>query len=77
MDGNPYFVGPLARFNNNFEQLRPVARQAAEDIGVDLPLKNPYKRLIARAIELVEVCDVAIELIEAYDPKGPPYEMWF
>jgi sulfhydrogenase subunit alpha len=73
VDGNPYFVGPLARLNNNFEQLRPVARQAARDIGVELPLKNPYKSLIARAVELVEVCDVAIDLIEAYDPKGPCY----
>jgi coenzyme F420-reducing hydrogenase alpha subunit len=74
VDGNAYFVGPLARFNNNYEQLRPIARQAAEDIGVELPLKNPYKSLIARAVELVEVCDVAVDLIEAYDPKGPPYE---
>jgi sulfhydrogenase subunit alpha len=73
VDGNPYFVGPLARLNLNFDKLRPVARQAAEDIGVKLPLKNPYKSLIARAIELVEVCDVAIKLIEDYDPKGPPY----
>jgi len=73
VEGNPYFVGPLARLNNNFEQLRPIAKQAAESIGVELPLKNPYKSLIARAIELVEVCDVAIELIESYNPTGPCY----
>jgi coenzyme F420-reducing hydrogenase alpha subunit len=66
-------VGPLARFNNNYEQLRPIAKKAAEEIGVQLPLKNPYKSLIARAVELVEVCDVAVELIEAYDPKGEPF----
>jgi len=73
VDGNPYFVGPLARLNLNFDQLRPVAKKAAQDIGLELPLKNPYKSLIARAIELVEVCDVAIDLIEAYDPQGPAY----
>lgn len=73
IDGSAYFVGPLARFNNNYEQLRPVAKKAAEEIGVQLPLKNPYKSLIARAVELVEVCDVAVELIEAYDPKGEPF----
>ena len=73
IDGNAYFVGPLARFNNNYEQLRPIAKQAAEEIGIQLPLKNPYKSLIARAVELVEVCDVAVELIEAYDPQGDPY----
>ena len=73
VDGNPYFVGPLARLNLNYDQLRPVARQAAQAIGVELPLKNPYKSLIARAIELVEVCDVGVDLIEAYDPQGPCY----
>ena len=73
VEGNPYFVGPLARLNLNYEQLRPVAKQAAVDIGLELPLKNPYKSLIARAIELVEVCDLGIELIEAYDPQGPCY----
>ncbi|KPL06216.1 hypothetical protein AMJ86_09440 [bacterium SM23_57] len=29
--------------------------------------------MIARSIELVEVCDVAVELIESYNPKGPCY----
>ena len=73
IEGTPYFVGPLARLNLNYEQLRPTARQAAEEIGVVLPLKNPYKSLIARAMELVEVCDVAVDLIEAYDPQGSCY----
>ncbi len=69
-DGNSYFVGPLARLNLNFEQLRPAARQAAEEAGITLPLRNPFKNLLARAIELVEVCDVAIELCRSYQPTG-------
>ena len=69
-DGKPYFVGPLARLNLNFDQLRPVARQAAEEVGLQLPLRNPFKGLLARAIELVEVCDAAIELANAYTPSG-------
>lgn len=72
-DGNSYFVGPLARLNLNFEQLRPLARQAAEEAGVTLPLRNPFKNLLARAIELVEVCDVAIELCRSYQPTGPSH----
>ena len=71
VDGNPYLVGPLARLNLNFVKLRPAARKAASEIGLEMPLNNPYKGLIARALELVEVCDLAIELIEDYDPKGP------
>lgn len=72
-DGNSYFVGPMARLNLNYAQLRPVSRQAAEEAGVSLPLRNPFKNLLARAIELVEVCDVAIELCRDYRPSGPSH----
>ena len=70
-DQTTYFVGPMARLNLNYEQLRPIARNAADEAGLQLPLRNPFKNLLARAIELVEVCDVAIELIDEYAPKGP------
>jgi sulfhydrogenase subunit alpha len=70
-DGKTYFVGPLARLNLNFEQLRPIARQAMDEAGVQLPLRNPFKGMLARAIELVEVCDAAIELAYSYTPSGP------
>ena len=72
-DGKPYFVGPMARLNLKYEQLRPVARQAAEEAGLQLPLRNPFKNLLARAIELVEVCDAAVELANAYTPSGPSF----
>ena len=72
-DGKTYFVGPLARLNLNYERLRPAARQAAEEAGLQLPLLNPFKGLLARAIELVEVCDAAIELAHAYSPSGPSH----
>jgi coenzyme F420-reducing hydrogenase alpha subunit len=73
IEGNPYYVGPLARINLNFDKLRPVAANVAAEIGFEVPVNNPYKSLIARSIELVEVCDKAVELIEAYDPQGPCY----
>lgn len=74
VDNGTYLVGPLARLNLNFKLLRPIARQAAKEIGVKLPLRNPYKGLIARAIELVHACDLAIELANTYQPKGPSYK---
>jgi len=70
VDGKSYFVGPLARFNLNYDRLRPVTRQAAEAAGLKPPLCNPFMGLLARAIELVEVCDQAIELAHAYSPGG-------
>jgi len=72
-EGNTYIVGPLARLNINHEQLGPEAQQMLEETGVELPIINPYKMLLARAIELVEVYAEALRLAEAYDPKGPSH----
>jgi sulfhydrogenase subunit alpha len=74
----PYLVGPLARYNLNFEQLGDTAKHVAADAGVEPPLHNPYKGLIARAVETVEAYDRAIRLIKAYQPAEPstlPIEM--
>jgi len=69
-DGKPYLVGPLARINLNFDQLTITAQNIAEEIGLELPLKNPYKGLIARAIETVEAYVKAIGIVMQYDPAG-------
>jgi sulfhydrogenase subunit alpha len=71
IDNKTYFVGPLARLNLNYKLLRPAARQVAKEIGIKPPLRNPYKSLIARAIELVHCTDLAIELASQYQPRGP------
>ena len=70
IDGNTYLVGPLSRLNLNHEQLLPVAQKALKDAKLKLPLKNPYKSLIARAIELVQFYEEAIQLVKSYKPKG-------
>ncbi len=73
IDGGIYLVGPLARLSLNHEQLLPAAQQALKSAKVKLPLKNPYKSLIARAIELVQFFEEAIKLVETYDPHGPAH----
>ena len=73
VDGDTYLVGPLARLNLNHEQLMPNAKKALADSGIQLPLKNPYKSLIARAIELVHFYEEAIKLINEYRPTGPAH----
>jgi sulfhydrogenase subunit alpha len=69
-----YFVGPLARFNLNYKKLRQGARDVARKIDLKPPVRNPYKGLLARAIELVHCCDLAIELAGEYHPEGPSYK---
>ena len=61
-----YVVGPLARFNLCFEQLRPFARQAADSLGLRPPLVNPFKTLLVRAIEVLQALDEASALIKSY-----------
>ena len=70
VDGNTYLVGPLARLNLNHEQLSPMAQKALKATKLKLPICNPYKSLIARAIELVDAYETAIQLIKDYLPSG-------
>lgn len=69
-DGETYLVGPLARLNLNYNQLLPSARQAFEATGEPLHLKNPYKSLLARAVELVQASAEALEIVRSFGPEG-------
>jgi coenzyme F420-reducing hydrogenase alpha subunit len=71
-NGGSYFVGPLARFNLNHEQLAPIARELMSNIGLESPCKNPFKSIMVRALEILHACDEAIRLIESYDPPRMP-----
>ncbi len=71
VEGKPYITGPLARLNLNSEQLGPEAQAIISEIGLELPITNPYKALIARAVELVEVYAEALRLAKTYEPSGP------
>jgi len=73
VDGNTYLVGPLARLNLNHEQLLPIAHKAMEEANIKLPIKNPYMSLVARAVELVQVYEEAIQLVKEYKPEGSPF----
>ncbi|HYB61068.1 MAG TPA: nickel-dependent hydrogenase large subunit, partial [Methylomirabilota bacterium] len=63
-----YFVGPLARFNLNFGMLPKVAQEAALGAGLKPPVKNPFRSIVARAVELVFACAEALRAIREYEP---------
>ena len=65
-NGSSYFVGPLARINLNFDKLMPQALEAARASGISWPCSNPYKGIVARAVELIHACEEALALIESY-----------
>jgi len=65
-----YFVGALARVNNNFDQLRPEAQQVAEDLGLRVPCFNPYMNNVAQVVEIVHCAYNSIHMIDELLSKG-------
>jgi coenzyme F420-reducing hydrogenase alpha subunit len=59
-----YFVGALARLNNNHAQLSPDAKKMLHKSGIKLPSTNVYLNNIAQAIEIVHCIDHAIKICE-------------
>jgi sulfhydrogenase subunit alpha len=68
LDGEPYMVGPLARYALNFAQLSPLAQEAARAAGLGPVERNPFKSIVVRAVETVYACDEALRIIEQYEP---------
>jgi coenzyme F420-reducing hydrogenase alpha subunit len=61
---NSYFVGALARFNNSYELLLPVAKAVAEKINLKAPNHNPYMNTVAQVIEVVHCVYDTVRLID-------------
>ncbi len=67
-----YFVGPLARYNLNFDRLTPLAREAARKAGLGPVCRNPFKSIVVRAVETLYAVEEALAIIEAYErPEAP------
>lgn len=67
-----YLVGPLARYNLNFDKLSPLAREAATGAGLGPTCTNPYRSIVVRAVEILYACDEALRIIDAYqEPERP------
>ncbi len=73
LDGQPYLVGPLARYALNADRLSPIAREAARDAGLEPVCRNPFQSIIIRSVEILYACDEALRLIEEYEPPDRPF----
>lgn len=71
----PYHVGPLARLSLNAEKLHPRAAEllpkVTQAVGQELPWRNSFLSLPARALETVHALALAVDILEDYDPPGP------
>ncbi len=66
--GGIYLVGPLARYAMNRDRLPPRTRRVVESIGLESQVRNPYRSIIVRAVEVMLACEEAIRLIRGYSP---------
>jgi len=71
-DRGSYFVGPQARYNLNFDQLSPLAREAAQKAGLGPVSRNPFQSIIVRAVEIVYACDEALRIINHLETPDKP-----
>lgn len=69
----PAVVGPLARLNLNAGRLTPLAREAAARLSLRLPESDPYRSLAARVVETAVAIDVALAVVESYEPPTPAH----
>ena len=71
-DRGAYLVGPLARYNLNFDRLSPLAREAARAAGLGPTCRNPFQSIVVRSVEILYACDEALRLIAQYVPPERP-----
>ena len=63
-------VGSLARFNLNHDQLLPLAKKVAAELGLKAPCYNPFANSLAQVVETAHVVEDSIRLIDVLLSKG-------
>jgi coenzyme F420-reducing hydrogenase alpha subunit len=73
-DGTPYLCGPMARLAHHAALLHPVAAAALRATGLAVPVKNPYRSIVVRAVEIVHAFAEAIDLVDGYVEPDRAYD---
>ena len=63
----PYLVGPIARYNNNFDQLSDLAKATAKEAGLGKVVTNPFKSILVRMVETVYAFEESLRIAESYE----------
>jgi len=65
-----YMVGALARLNNNYEQLAPMAKGVAERFDLKPVNHNPFMNNVAQLVEVVHNVRDSIKIIDTLLDEG-------
>ena len=71
--GGAYLCGPLARFNLDFDRLRPDVQALARSVGLMPPCRDPFRAGLIRLVEIAQCLEEALALVEAYRPPDAPF----
>src|SRR5206468_2609779 len=55
--GGAYLVGPIARWALGGDRLSDVAREAADAVGLERVVTNPFRSIVVRAVEILYALD--------------------
>lgn len=64
--GRIYWSGALARVNNNWRQLNPVANTAFKHLQFKMPIDNSFYNVFCQAIEIVHCLEETQKLLRQY-----------
>jgi len=72
LSGQPYLVGPLARYNLNYDLLPAPLQSLAKEVGLGPVCRNPFQSIVVRAIETLYACEEALRLMGEYEEPDAP-----
>jgi sulfhydrogenase subunit alpha len=64
-DDRPYLTGPTARMNLCRGQLPPQARAAVDVCGLENPVRNSFRSIVARCVEMAAACEEALAIVRS------------
>jgi len=68
-----YLTGPLARYALNSDRLTPAASAAAKEAGIGPEVRNPFKSIIVRAVEMIWAAEEAARIVETWQEPDEPF----
>jgi len=63
-----YLVGPMARYNINFDRLPADVQALAREARLAATCRNPFRSIVVRTIEVVYACEEALRIIASFEP---------
>ena len=63
----------MARYANNYDRLSDGAKETAEAAGLGPVVRNPFKSILVRLVEVQYAFEEALRLAKSYKPPNPSF----